>query len=240
MPTIRSVAENQGYKSAPMSTLLLGDQAPAYAYAKTLNTFSKRHHLRIWGSSLDWYNQSVWTSSSTHDTGIGFSKKNKTFIHLIDTHIDNERAKVVNDLIFTGCVSRVQLVTRPWIPKDAKNGTGEDLVTDGRVAVLQLNDCLAPQEKPEPAGDTLPIHGNRVDRVSRQTVLTLKNNILRDNVGVMAYSGIRTGIKEMKKTDTPRAPRSMDIEGDKYTINGTDGHQNDYTSSSASIMSRNP
>ena len=83
--TIRSVAENQGYKSAPMSTLLLGDQAPAYAYAKTLNTFSKRHHLRIWASSLDWYNQSVWTSSSTHDTGIGFSKKNKTFIHLIDS-----------------------------------------------------------------------------------------------------------------------------------------------------------
>jgi hypothetical protein len=52
--TIRSVAENQGYKSAPMSTLLLGGQAPAYAYAKTLNTFSKRHHLRIWASSLPW------------------------------------------------------------------------------------------------------------------------------------------------------------------------------------------
>jgi hypothetical protein len=38
--TIRSVAENQGYKGAPMSTLLLDGQAPAYAYAKTLNTFS--------------------------------------------------------------------------------------------------------------------------------------------------------------------------------------------------------
>jgi opacity protein-like surface antigen len=238
--TIRSVAENQGYKSAPMSTLLLGDQAPAYAYAKTLNTFSKRHHLRIWASSLDWYNQNVWTSSSTHDTGIGFSKKNKTFIHLIDTHIDNERAKVVNDLIFTGCVSSVQLVTRPWIPNDAKNGTGEDLITDGRVAVLQLNDCRVPQDKPEPAGDTLPVHGNRADRVSRQTVLTLKNNILRDNVGVMAYSGIRTGITEIKKKDTPRAPRSMDVEGDKYTINGADGHQNDYTFSSASIVHGTP
>jgi opacity protein-like surface antigen len=234
--TIRSVAENQGYKSAPMSTLLLGDQAPAYAYAKTLNTFSKRHHLRIWGSSLDWNDQKVWTSSSTHDTGIGFSKKNKTFIHLIDTHIDNERAKVVNDLIFTGCVSGVQLVTRPWIPKDAKNGTGEDLITDGRIAVLQLNDCLGPQDKTAIATDTLPVHGNRADRVSRQTVLTLKNNIMRDNVGVMAYSGIRTGITEMRKKETPRAPRSMDVEGDKYTINGRDGHQNDYTSSSASIM----
>jgi LssY C-terminus len=238
--TIRSVAENQGYKSAPMSTLLLGDQAPAYAYAKTLNTFSKRHHLRIWASSLDWYNQNVWTSSSTHDTGIGFSKKNKTFIHLIDSHIDNERAKVVNDLIFTGCVSSVQLVTRPWIPKDAKNGTGEDLITDGRVAVLQLNDCRATQDTTVLESATVPVHGNRADRVSRQTVLTLKNNILRDNVGVMAYSGIRTGITEMKKKDTPRAPRSMDVEGDKYTIKGTDGHQNDYTFSSSSIVHGTP
>ena len=188
-----------------MSTLLLGDQAPAYAYAKTLNTFSKRHHLRIWASSLEWNKQTVWTSSSTHDTGIGFSKKNKTFIHLIDTHIDNERAKVVNDLIFTGCVSNVQLVARPWLPKDAKNGTGEDLITDGRIAVLQLNDCHGPQETTLLAGDTLPVHGNRADRVSRQTVLTLKNNIMRDNVVVMAYSGIRTGVSELKKKDTPRS-----------------------------------
>jgi opacity protein-like surface antigen len=234
--TIRSVAENQGYKSAPMSTLLLGGQAPAYAYAKTLNTFSKRHHLRIWGSSLSWDGQTVWTSSSTHDTGIGFSKKNKTFIHLIDTHIDNERAKVVNDLIFTGCVSNVQLVARSWIPKDAKNGTGEELITDGRIAVLQLNDCHGSQSTNQLAGTTLPVHGNRADRVSRQTVLTLKNNILRDNVGVMAYSGIRTGVAELKKKDTPRPQRSMDIDGDKYTIKANAGRQTDYTSTPAAIV----
>jgi hypothetical protein len=235
--TIRSVAENQGYKSAPMSTLLLGGQAPAYAYAKTLNTFSKRHHLRIWASTLPFNGETVWTSSSTHDTGIGFSKKNKTFIHLIDTHIDNERAKVVNDLIFTGCVSNVQLVARPWIPKDAKNGTGEDLITDGRVAVLQLNDCRSPQDAIQNAGDTLPIHGNRADRVSRQTVLTLKNNILRDNVAVMAYSGIRTGVSQLKKKDTPRPERSMDIDGDKYTINTATGRQTDYASTPEAIIS---
>jgi opacity protein-like surface antigen len=227
--TIRSVAENQGYKSAPMSTLLLGGQAPAYAYAKTLNTFSKRHHLRIWASSLNWEDQTVWTSSSTHDTGIGFSKKNKTFIHLIDTHIDNERAKVVNDLIFTGCVSNVQLVARSWIPKDAKNGTGEELITDGRIAVLQLNDCRGSQPTNQLAGTTLPVHGNSADRVSRQTVLTLKNNILRDNVAVMAYSGIRTGVSELKKKDTPRPQRSMDIEGDQYTLQTKAGRQTDYT-----------
>ena len=233
--TIRSVAENQGYKTAPMSTLLLGGQAPAYAYAKTLNTFSKRHHLRIWASSLTWSGETVWTSSSTHDTGIGFSKKNKTFIHLIDTHIDNERAKVVNDLIFTGCVSNVQLVARPWIPKDAKNGTGEDLITDGRVAVLQLNECRIAQDTIEDTGDTLRVHGNRAERVSRQTVLTLKNNILRDNVGVMAYSGIRTGVSELKKKDDSRVrQRSMDIEGDKYTITAN-SRKTDYALEPAAI-----
>lgn len=227
--TIRSVAENQGYRSAPMSTLLLGGEPPAYAYAKTLNTFSKRHHLRIWSSTLQWNDQTVWTSSSTHDTGIGFSKKNKTFIHLIDTHIDNERAKVVNDLIFTGCVSNVQLVARPSIPKDAKNGTGEDLITDGRVAVLELNDCHAPLNTIQLAGDTLAVHGNRADRVSRQTILTLKNNILRDNVGVMAYSGIRTGVSAWKNKESPHPARSMDIDGDKYTINAGTGRTTDYT-----------
>ena len=235
--TIRSVAENQGYKTAPMSILLLGGQAPKYAYAKTLNTFSKRHHLRVWASSLPWNGQTVWTSSSTHDTGIGFSKKNKTFIHLIDSHIDNERAKVVNDLIFTGCVSNVQLVARSWIPKDAKNGTGEDLVTDGRIAVLQLNECLIGQNTIEEAGNTLRVHGNRAERVSRQTTLTLKNNILRDNVGVMAYSGIRTGISEFRKKDTPRSRRSMDIEGDEYTINGKTGLKTDYAVESSAIAS---
>jgi opacity protein-like surface antigen len=238
--TIRSVAENQGYKSAPMSTLLLGGQAPAYAYAKTLNTFSKRHHLRIWVSSLPWNGETVWTSSSTHDTGIGFSKKNKTFIHLIDTHIDNERAKVVNDFIFTGCVSNVQLVARPWIPKDAKNGTGEDLITDGRIAVLQLNDCRSSQDTIQLAGSTLPVHGNRAERVSRQTALTLKNNILRDNVGVMAYSGIRTGVSELKKKDSPRPQRSMDIDGDEYTINGKTGRKTDYALAPAAIVHSGP
>jgi opacity protein-like surface antigen len=238
--TIRSVAENQGYKSAPMSILLLGGQAPVYAYAKTLNTFSKRHHLRIWASSLPWNGETVWTSSSTHDTGIGFSKKNKTFIHLIDTHIDNERAKVVNDLIFTGCVSHVQLVARSWIPKDAKNGTGENLITDGRIAVLQLNDCRTLQDKTQLASNTVPAHGNRVERVSRQTTLTLKNNILRDNVGVMAYTGIRTGISEFKKKDTPHSQRTMDIDGDEYTINRKTGTKTDYALTPAAIARSGP
>ncbi len=215
--TVRSIAENQAYRSAPMSMLHLDGKPPAYAYAKTLNTFSKRHHLRIWTSTQLWNGETVWTSSSTHDIGIGFSKSNKTFIHLIDTHIDNERAKVVDDLLYTGCVSGVQLVARPWVPMDARNGTDEPLVTDGKVAVLLLNDCRNPVK--ESAGDStqpLQIHGNALDRTTRQTVLTLKNNLVRDNVAVMAYSGIRYATS--KKKEGPRPVREMEIDGSEYTI----------------------
>jgi opacity protein-like surface antigen len=231
--TIRSVAENQGYKRAPMSILVLDGKDPNYAYAKTLNTFSKRHHLRIWTTTQTWNGQQVWTSSATHDIGIGFSKKNKTFIHQIDSNIDNERAKVVNDLIYTGCVSGVQLVTRPWLPKDAKNGTGEDLITDGRIAVLELNDCQHAVDEASGSGAiALRTHGNHVERTTRQTVLTLKNNILRDNVGVMAYSGIRYGLDAKKRKET--APqRQMNVEGEKYTIDSGFRTREGYTALSS-------
>lgn len=230
--TVRSIAENQGYRRAPMSILLLGNEKPQYAYAKTLNTFSKRHHLRIFASLETWNGQPVWSSSSTHDIGIGFSKKNKTFIHLIDTHIDNERAKVVNDLILTGCVTGVQMVERPWVPRDAKNGTGEDLITDGKVAVLELDRCEGPPNESAASGPVpLKVHGNPLDRGVRQTVLTLRNNILRDNVGVMAYSGVRYLVDANKKKEGPTATRTMDIGGQEYTVQDGFRGNDAYTSS---------
>lgn len=217
--TVRSIAENQGYKRAPMSTLLLDGKKPLYAYAKTLNTFSKRHHLRIFATTETWDGQPVWTSSSTHDIGIGFSKKNKTFIHLIDTNIDNERSKVVNDFMVTGCVTGVQLVKRPWVPLDAKNGTGEDLITDGKIAVLRLNDCESPVKD---SADDQPVplkkHGNALDRSTRQTVLTLRNNLLRDNVGVMAYSGTKYLAEWKKEHDHPTPVRKVEVGGQEYTV----------------------
>ncbi len=233
--TVRSIAENQGYRRAPMSILLLNGAPPKYAYAKTLNTFAKRHHLRIFASEEIWQDKPVWSSSSTHDIGIGFSKKNKTFIHLIDSNIDNERAKVVNDLVLTGCVTAVQLVSRPWVPRDAKNGTNEALITDGKIAVIQLNNCNAPTD--DFADDqpvTLQVHGNALDRSTRQTVLTVKNNLLRDNVGVMAYSGIRYAAQSKKKKESEATTRQINVSGQEFNIEQGFRPDDVYTSSSAS------
>jgi hypothetical protein len=138
LETFRAIAELRGYKEAPMSTLLLDGRPADFNYQKQNNTFAQRHHLRIWRRPVQWEGRDVWVSSSTHDTGIEFSQENRTFIHKIEPRIDGERAKVVSDLIFTGKVVSVALVDRPDVPEESMNATGDELITDGRMAVLVL------------------------------------------------------------------------------------------------------
>jgi hypothetical protein len=138
METFRAIAENRGYKEAPMSILLLEGAKAAYDFQKQLNTFAARHHLRIWRRPDTYLGKPVWVCAATHDTGIEFSAENRTFIHKIDTFIDRERSKVVNDLVFGGRVKGLALVDRPAVPKETKNATGDVVKTDGRAAVLLL------------------------------------------------------------------------------------------------------
>jgi hypothetical protein len=136
LETARALIEARGYKEGPMSILLLEGRAPDIAFQKGNNTFAQRHHLRIFRRPGTFDGKPVWVCSSTHDIGIDFSDRDGTFIHKIDPQIDRERAKVVNDLIFTGLIRSIALVERPQIPKDATNATGDRLETDGSMAVL--------------------------------------------------------------------------------------------------------
>ena len=138
LETVRAVAEVRGYKEAPMSTLLLDGKRSDFDFQKQNNTFAKRHHLRIWRRPVAFMDRPVWVSSSTHDIGIEFSQENRTFIHVIDPQIDRERAKVVSDLLFTGQVESLALVERPQVPHTGRNATGDNIETDGRMAVAVL------------------------------------------------------------------------------------------------------
>ena len=51
---------------------------------------------------------------------------------------NRERAKVVNDLLFTGDVAGFLLVDRPVVPRRGQNATGDSLETDGKIAALLL------------------------------------------------------------------------------------------------------
>jgi hypothetical protein len=136
--TVRAVLENRGYKQAPMSVLLLDGRKPDLVFQKQLNTFAKRHHLRIWKRPDRFAGREVWVAAATHDIGIAFSPENRTFIHQIDSEIDRERSKVVVDLVFTGRVKGLALVDRPGAPRRTQNATGDQIVTDGRMAVLRF------------------------------------------------------------------------------------------------------
>ena len=136
LETARAVIEDRGYKEGPMSVLLLDNQPPEMALQKGNNTFAQRHHLRIFRRPETFAGKPVWVCSSTHDTGIDFSERDRTFIHKVDGEIDRERAKVVSDLLFTGLVKSVALVERPDVPVKVENATGDSLHTDGSMAVL--------------------------------------------------------------------------------------------------------
>jgi hypothetical protein len=186
--TLKTLSGNKTYTQAPMSVLLLDERAPIYTLGKTTNTFAARHHLRIFPTTAEWDDQTVLTASSTQDIGIAFSRKQKTFIHVIDEHIDNERAKIVNDLKFTGCVTSLDMVPRPWVPTDAYNSTGDRLRTDAQAAVLHINACNNPRTTPE----VVPPAPNRFQRSTRNTALTIRNSVYRGN---LIYQGISGSFK---------------------------------------------
>ena len=138
LETFRALAEARGYKEAPVSVLLLDGRPPDLVFQKQNNTFARRHHLRIWRRPGTFNGKEVWVCAATHDIGIDFSQRDRTFIHRVDAEIDRERSKVTSDLLFTGRLQAVALVDRPNAPKSGQNATGDAFQTDGRMAVLEF------------------------------------------------------------------------------------------------------
>ena len=136
--TFFAVADHHSYKEGPVSSLLIAGQKPALVFEKETNTFAKRHHIRIWRQPGTFEGMPVWIGAGTHDIGIDFSRKERTFSHSVDGDIDQERAKIQNDLIFAGDVAAAGMVDRAAAPRSFQNATGDHLETDGAIAVLRL------------------------------------------------------------------------------------------------------
>jgi hypothetical protein len=214
--TLKTLSGNQNYTQAPMSVLLLDEREPILALGKTTNTFFSRHHLRIFTTGVTRDGHEVLTASSTQDIGIAFSRKQKTFIHVIDEHIDNERAKIVNDLVFTGCVENLDMVPRPWVPRDSYNSTGDRLLTDGAAAVLRMSDCQDPRTTTHDPAPRPP----RDQRISRDTSLTIRNGLYRGNFvyqGIAGAFAVRRYLRSSKElTPNYGSWRMTDASGAKY------------------------
>jgi hypothetical protein len=182
--TYFSIMLRSGYKRAPMATMVLDGNRSDMELQKSLNTFTKRHHLRIWRRPQEVQGESVWVAAATEDIGIKFSMQARTFTHVIDGHVDAERTKVVDDLLYTGCVSEAGLMERNNLPSDLENGTGTKVKTDGRVAVLRISDCAEPRVMPG-AGASARTN------VLRFLGASLRTELIRSNFLSLAYNGVR-------------------------------------------------
>lgn len=136
--TFLAVAADRGYKTGPVSILQLNRRDPDLVYQKQNNTFARRHHIRIWSVPDRWQDRPLWMAAATHDVGIEFSRAGDHFTHRIDAAIDDERAKVAGDLAVAGAIQALALVPRPNVPRDSRNGDGDAMTTDGRIAILTI------------------------------------------------------------------------------------------------------
>ena len=134
---VRAMGGDQGYEAAPVSNLYLYGRTQDLAFEKMLNTFAKRHHLRLWRSPVTTtQGREVWLGAATHDTGMDI--RPGVVSHAIDPDLDDERSKVGADLVVTGRVSATQLVTRPDPLSEGKTATGATWKTDGKGLAIEL------------------------------------------------------------------------------------------------------
>jgi hypothetical protein len=135
--TVRAMTSNEGYGQAPVSQLYLYGRGEDMAFEKMLNTFSKRHHLRLWRSPMTSpEGRDIWLAAATHDVGIDIHLG--VVSHAIDSDLDAERAKVGADLMASGLVASEQLVERPNPLSTGKTATGGTWLTNGQLLVIEL------------------------------------------------------------------------------------------------------
>jgi hypothetical protein len=182
--TYFSIVLRRGYKNAPMATMVLDGSRSDIELQKSLDTFARRHHVRMWRRTQN-AGESVWVAAATEDTGIRFSGRVLNFTHIIDGDVDAERTKVVDDLLFTGCVSETGLIDRNNLPTNLRNGTGIKLKTDGRVAVLRINECEEPRIMPG-------VGPSERTSIVRSLGASLRTELIRSNFLSIAYNAVRS------------------------------------------------
>jgi hypothetical protein len=187
-----ALLNNSGYRQQPMMTLFLDGNPEDMNWQKSLNSYGRRDHLRVWRWTSQQTSDPIWVTSSTRDTSAVLSVKYKGFVHHIAPNIDDERSTVIRDLKFAGCVKSVSEVARPGLTNVTHNATGDVMYTDGSVAVVALQDC-------HPIDGQLTLNrksenfkpGNYVFRYIRRQILTFRNDTMRANIIYGAYDVTR-------------------------------------------------
>jgi len=163
----------RAYANAPVSALFYKGMLPEIVFEKSLNTVTKRHHIRVWYAGVV-DGHELWLGAATHDTGGTFNPHYFRFTHKIDPNVDDEREKIATDIRFAGCAEPEMRVDRP---SAATNGLDHNSITDGAAAVLSLTDCQVNNNPPF----VFQRPGNVMTRLARRMILEARNHVEREN-----------------------------------------------------------
>ena len=189
-----------GYSRAPISKQLFQGQPSDSTWEKSLDSYGKRDHLRIWAERETWEGRPIWASASSRETGAVLSLWHRRFLHHVDSDLDAERDKVVRDLTLAGCVDAVHESPRAFVPELSLNATGDELRTGGKVAVVSLKDCSSPIVDPAPPATPMrPQPGNKFTRYIRMQVLGFRSDVWRGNIIYGGYDLGRMGIVALRR-----------------------------------------
>jgi hypothetical protein len=198
----RAYAGMRGYGNAPVSPLLFEGREPEFVFQKVFNSVAKRHHIRIWPhTDLP----GLFVAAATHDIALGREGKSLIPTHIIDSDVDKERTKVINDLMDAGCVREVWDIERPELASAVAEKGG--IRTDGRLVVVELEDCTEP---PAYSGEETPGVGMARGAV-RRVILETRHYFTRGNLLYWGSRGLWSGVKvasncfRMPTAETQRA-----------------------------------
>jgi hypothetical protein len=202
MRQFHAFLEQTNYPNAPMSPQSFEGRQPDLTLEKTLDSYEKRDHVRIWGLGQTANGTPVWGSAAVRETGATLSLTHKGFIHHVAADLDQERQVILRDLQAADCVASAGLVARAGSAHSMINATGELLHTGGDIMVLRLKNCSV-----QGGDDSLPRFkpGSKFTRYLRKEILTVRGDLFRTNC---VYAGYNLGAIAWKAFRQRSARRS--------------------------------
>jgi hypothetical protein len=131
------------YPTAPVSKLFLFHRVEDFAVEHELGSVARRDHARFWdtGRKDAATHLEIWIGDAARDIGIEVLRRHHIPVgttHKIDPNVDGERSLIVTELKGAGKVTAVIMEPGMGATQDAVNGGGDHFTTDGKAALIVL------------------------------------------------------------------------------------------------------
>ena len=146
---VTSTLSRRPYPQAPVSPLYLFERRQDFAYQQEVNANpSQRHHVRFWRCPEGWRLPGGylvdWVAAGTYDRRVGLSLMTLQVTHRIAKNIDIERDHIVATLTEGSPSASVERISHFASGYHARNGGGDQMVTDGDLPIVDLRRITAP------------------------------------------------------------------------------------------------